>query len=149
MPHQTLVADGRHLDGVAVLHHGKSRQDGTRGEIGVLDRPAGLVEDLPERQRNRLQQGHETAVSGFGEPGQEAVSRPCRWASSSLPSVTLPISSSGKDHRWQGPDPEGSPDVKKAMNSQERNLLRRRTTLATRRAYGPFTRRKRKSVLPL
>ena len=75
MPDQALVADGRHLDGVAVLHHGKGRQDGARGEVGVLDRPTGLVEDLPRRQRNRLQQGRETAVIGFGEPGQEAVPR--------------------------------------------------------------------------
>src|SRR5207249_3245231 len=40
-------------------------------------------------------------------------------AVASLPSDLLASPSSGKDHRWQGPDPFGSPDVKRAMNSQE------------------------------
>ena len=43
---ESLMADGRHLDGVAVPHNGQGRQDGPRGEVGIVDEPAGLVEHL-------------------------------------------------------------------------------------------------------
>ena len=119
MPDQPLVADRRHLDGVAVLHHRQGRQDGAQGEVGVVDRPPGLIEDLPGCQRDRLQQGEQAVICRLPGAGPGIGSAAWSVRVACVDMRALANLSSGKDHRWQGPDPFGSPDVKRAMNSQD------------------------------
>ena len=73
-----LVANGRHLDGVAVPHDSHGGEDGPAGEVGIVDGAAGLVEHQVLGERDGLQEREESAVFGLGESGQEAIPRRSR-----------------------------------------------------------------------
>ena len=49
-----LLTDGRHLNGVAVVHDGHGRYDAVKGKVGVVDGRIGSVKDLLHREMNGL-----------------------------------------------------------------------------------------------
>jgi hypothetical protein len=74
---QALATRHAHLGRGAVLHQVEERDDGGGGEIDVALPPAGLVDDLAEREGDAPEVRPEPLKLLLGEPGEQPIA--CRF----------------------------------------------------------------------
>ena len=71
--HYPVITRQTHLRGRTVFHHVQQRDDGSGGEIDVIQMPPGLIDHFAEINENRLQMWTQAFILLNGKGGEKPV----------------------------------------------------------------------------